>query len=329
MKLRRVLTKNGLQVEALKPDTADEWIRLSAIDELSDISKRFAVADNLSTNLLSVLELGHVGWELLSEKLHVCEAEHADEAVDVVLPFEPLSFRDFLLFEQHFVDASRGFVKRFLPKKYKITSLYERVRKKTFPKFYPPDIWYEQPLYYFGNHSNFITSGEDIQIPAYTDALDYELELGAILAGPLLNATPEEATAAIGGYVVLNDLSARDVQFPEMRSGFGPQKAKHFLNAMSPVVVTADEVNPYIDHLEASVIINGIKTIPCSSANMQYSLGEAIAYVSRDERLHAGELFGSGTFPGGCAMENDCWLQSGSVLNLMIDRVGELTNQIL
>jgi 2-keto-4-pentenoate hydratase/2-oxohepta-3-ene-1,7-dioic acid hydratase in catechol pathway len=329
MKLRRVLTDNGPQVEALKPDTTDEWIRLSAIKGLGDISKRFAVADNLSTHLLSVLELGHEGWQVLSDKVHACEVKEVAAETDIILPFEPLSFRDFLLFEQHFIDASRGFVKRFLPKKHKTTALYEWFMKKPFPQFKPPAIWYEQPLYYFGNHLNFITSGEDIHTPSYTKALDYELELGAVLAGPLLNATPDEATAAIGGYVVLNDLSARDIQFSEMKSGFGPQKAKHFQNAMSPTVVTADEINDYVGNLEASVTINGVKNIPCSTSNMQYSLAEAIAYVSKDEQLHAGELFGSGTLPGGCAMENDCWLQSGSVLSLIIDKVGELTNKVV
>ncbi|MCH9757198.1 MAG: fumarylacetoacetate hydrolase family protein [Gammaproteobacteria bacterium] len=329
MKLRRVLTQNGPQVEALKSGESDEWIRLSTVAGLSDISKSFAVNDNLATHLMSVLELGHDGWQVLSEQVDACEAVEGALDADVILPFKPSSFRDFLLFEQHFIDASRGFVKRFLPKKYKITALYERITNKTFPKFKPPAIWYERPLYYFGNHLNFMTSGEYIHIPDYTKALDYELELGAILAGPLLNATPDEATKAIGGYVVLNDLSARDVQFPEMRSGFGPQKAKHFQNAMSPIVVTADEINDSVDNLDASVLINGIKRIPCSTSNMQYSLGEAIAYVSKSEQLHAGELFGSGTLPGGSGMENGCWLQAGSVLHLAIDKVGELTNQVV
>ncbi|MCX7090999.1 MAG: fumarylacetoacetate hydrolase family protein [Legionellales bacterium] len=90
---------------------------------------------------------------------------------------------------------------------------------------------------------------------------------------------------AIGGYVVLNDLSARDVQIAEMRSGFGPQKAKHFLNAMSPIVVTADEINDRIDRLQASVIIDGINRAHCTTSNMQYSLGEAIAYASKSEPL--------------------------------------------
>lgn len=329
MKLRRVFIEKGPQVEALKPGTTDEWVRLSAVKGLDAMSKRFVAHDNLATDLLSVLRLGQEGWHALSEALMTCESQAHALDEEVMLPFSPLSFRDFLLFEKHFTDASRGFVKRFLPQKYRTVRLYEYLTGKTFPKFKPPAIWYQKPLYYFGNHLNFITSGEDIRIPSYTNALDYELELGAILASPLINATSKEAEEAIGGYVVLNDLSARDVQFPEMQSGFGPQKAKHFLNAISPVVVTADEINDSIDCLAGSVTINGLKSIACSTENMQYSLAEAIAYASQDEQLYPGELFGSGTLPGGSGLENGYWLQSGSVLNLVIDKVGELTNRVI
>lgn len=329
MKLRCVLTKNGSQVEALRSGTSDLWIRLSAIERLDDIRRKFSVNNSLATSVLSVLELGQDGWHILSEQVDACSIEDTESKPVVTLPFQPLSFRDFLLFEQHFIDASRGFVKRFLPKKYKITALYENITGKTFPKFKPSPLWYEQPLYYFGNHLNFVTSGNDIHSPTYTHALDYELELGAILAKPLLNATSEEAENAIGGYVVLNDLSARDVQMAEMRSGFGPQKAKHFLNAMSHIVVTADEINNHVNHLQASVMIDGINRANCTTSNMQYSLGEAIAYASKSEQLYPGELFGSGTLPGGCGMENGHWLQSGNVLTLKIDGVGELTNRII
>lgn len=318
MKLRRVLKKTGPAVEALKPDTVDEWIGLDNI-----------ASDDLTHNILSVLQLGPDGWQRLTDKLLLCEVEEAANACPVILPFEPTSFRDFLLFEQHFIDASKGYTKRFLPKKYKIASYYERLMRKPFPRFMPPEVWYKVPLYYFGNHLNFITSDEVIQKPAYTEALDYELELGAVLSKPLLNATADEAMDAIGGYVVLNDLSARDVQFPEMKSGFGPQKSKHFQNAMSPIVVTADEINPDMNHLDASVVLNGLKTIPCSTRGMQYSMGEAIAYAARSEQLHPGELFGSGTLPGGCGMENGCWIESGMVLTLQINKIGELTNPVV
>lgn len=329
MKLRRVLIGNEPQVEALKSGTSDAWVRLSHINTLSNISQQFSVENNLATSVLNVLALGNEGWQMLSEQVDVCPVIQAkSEEPTVILPFQPLSFRDFLLFEKHFIDASRGFTKRFLPTKYRFAALYETITGKTHPKFMPSALWYKQPLYYFGNHLNFITSGEVIHAPVYTKALDYELELGAILTKPLLNATPKEAEKAIGGYVVLNDISARDVQMPEMRSGFGPQKSKHFLNAMSPIVITADEINGQINNLQGSVTIDGVAQVHCTTSGMQYSLGEAIAHTAKNELLHPGELFGSGTLPGGSGMENGYWLQPGNILTLKIDAIGQLKNSI-
>ena len=132
----------------------------------------------------------------------------------------------------------------------------------------------------------------------------------------------DEAEAAIGGFVVLNDLSARDVQLDEMRSGFGPQKAKHFASAMSAEIVTSDEILPRQNALTGGVSINGRAVARCSTQNPRYTLAEAIAFASRDETLHPGELFGSGTLPGGSGMETGAWLQPGDRLTLTIDGVG-------
>ncbi|MGD0641310.1 MAG: fumarylacetoacetate hydrolase family protein, partial [Roseiarcus sp.] len=146
-----------------------------------------------------------------------------------LLPIQPLSFRDFMLFERHAVDAARGYAKRFMPGRYKLAHALERLSGATFPPFKPAPLWYRQPIYYMSNHLAFVPSGAPVRGPSYSGALDYELELGFILAQPLFNASAEEATRAIGAFVVLNDFSARDLQFAEMRSGFGPQKSKHFL----------------------------------------------------------------------------------------------------
>lgn len=173
---------------------------------------------------------------------------------------------------------------------------------------------------------NFISEGDTIVWPSYTQALDYELELGAILSKPILNASPEEAFEAIGGYVVLNDVSARDVQKNEMDSGFGPQRAKHFINAISSEVVTADEAKPALDKLTGSVSINGKKVSNCDGRKAHYSIAEAVAFVSTDEQLHSGELFGSGTLPGGSGLENGHWVSPGDTLTLELEGIGSLTN---
>jgi 2-keto-4-pentenoate hydratase/2-oxohepta-3-ene-1,7-dioic acid hydratase in catechol pathway len=249
--------------------------------------------------------------------------------VRLALPFEPRSFRDFMLYETHAIDAARGFVRRFMPGAARIVSAFEGITRRTFPSLKPHALWYRQPVYYFGNHLTFAGDGDDIAIPSYTRALDYELELGFVLAHPIRDATPDEAQRAIGGFVVLNDFSARDVQLPEMRSGFGPQKSKHFASAMSAVIVSADEILPRWRELKGHVCLNGEVVAECATADARFSLGEVLSHASRSEQLLPGELLGSGTLPGGSGIETGRLLARGDAITLTIDGVGTLTNRIV
>ena len=244
------------------------------------------------------------------------------------LPFQPLSFRDCMLFEQHWVQSSRGYARRFLPASYRVTQLFEKLFHQPFPAFRPHRLWRQQPIYYFGNHLTMVPSGTPVTPPDYTHALDYELELGWVLSRPLFNATPAEAEAAIGAFVVVNDFSARDVQREEMRSGLGPQKSKHFFSSMSTTLVTADEILPRVDRLHAHVEINGVVVSRTGTQGMRYTPGEVLAHLSRGEQLYAGELIASGTLPGGCGMETNHWLKKGDTLRLVIDPIGEIVHTI-
>ncbi|MBN1654267.1 MAG: fumarylacetoacetate hydrolase family protein, partial [Deltaproteobacteria bacterium] len=180
-----------------------------------------------------------------------------------------------------------------------------------------------------GDHLNFVTEGAEILWPTYTQALDYEIEIGFVITKPLMNASAEEALQAIGGFVIVNDISARDVQLAEMGSGFGPQKSKHFINVMSSQVVTADEILPRINRLKAEIRING-KTVRATGSDFRHhSIADALVHVSKGAQLHPGELFATGTLPGGCALENDNWLKVGDRIELFIDRIGALTNTIV
>lgn len=248
---------------------------------------------------------------------------------DRLLPFQPLSFRDFMLYESHVINASRGYVRRFMPGAYSLSQGYEFVTRRAFPAFRPDKLWYRQPIYYMSNHLTFVPSGTPVKTPSYSKALDYELELGVVLGKPLFNASPKQALEAIGGFVVLNDFSARDVQRAEMESGFGPQKAKHFCSSMSDILVTADDILPHLDTLKASVLINGDEVVSTSTAGMFHSLGEVLAHASRDEHLFPGELFGTGTLPGGSGMENGHWLEEGDLLQLRIDLVGDIEHKVV
>ncbi|MFV8048473.1 fumarylacetoacetate hydrolase family protein [Mycobacterium sp. 48b] len=300
MKLRRVRTATGPGLEAL--DSEGNW---SGYRDLTPLGGR--VFDE--------------AWLTAAAERQLRHSEH-------LLPFQPLSFRDFMLYEQHNIDAARGLIRRFHPGLYRVTSLYERVTGRPVPQFKPKPLFYQQPIYYMSNAQTFVPTGTPVPVPAYSQALDFELEIGFVLAAPLFDATAQEAAEAIGAFVVLNDFSARDVQRPEMLSGFGPQKSKHFASSMSDTAVTADEILPRINSLTGSVQLNGAAVSTVSSAGMQHSLGEVLAHASRSEPLYPGELFGTGTLPGGSGMETGHWLRPGDTLTLTLDGVGRIEHRI-
>jgi 2-keto-4-pentenoate hydratase/2-oxohepta-3-ene-1,7-dioic acid hydratase in catechol pathway len=253
--------------------------------------------------------------------------QHAGEE-GVVLPFQPLSFRDFMLFEEHNIAAARGYVGRFRPQLARVARGFEAITRSTFPPFRPNRLWYRQPIYYMGNAATIVPSGTPVSAPAYTRALDYELELGFVLRAPLLNASPSEAEDAIGAFVLLCDFSARDVQIPEMDSGFGPQKSKHFLTSLATTAVTATDLLPIWPGLRSSVTINGEVVARPDARQARWSLGDVLAHASAGEQLYPGELFGTGTLTHGCGMEIGRWLQPGDQLRLEMDGVGVIEHAI-
>ena len=105
---------------------------------------------------------------------------------------------------------------------------------------------------------------DDVAMPPDTERLDFELEIAAVICRDVRNATPAEARTAIGGYCVMNDWSARDVQRREMKLGLGPSKGKDFATTIGPWVVTADELDDCRDadgflDLEMEVRVNGVR----------------------------------------------------------------------
>lgn len=329
MQLRRVTTPDGPSVAIWH---AERWVPLrAALDRYAAQGRILppVVAAGVK-NVVACLSGGEVFRE---QALTVLDAVRGVDFSDTFdpqprLPFQPLSFRDFMLYEQHVIDASRGMVRRFMPQMAEALAAYEAQTGEPHPELRPKPLWYQKPIYYVGNHLSFIPDGATVPWPPYTQALDYELELGVVIAQPLRNATPEQAEAAIGGFVVVNDFSARDVQYPEMTSGFGPVKAKNFATSMSAVVVTPDEVWPHVDDLTAQVTVNGETWGMGHTAGRRYSLGEMVAYASLGESLRPGELLATGTIPGCSGMETGHWLSPGDEIVLSLDRVGTLRNTI-
>jgi 2-keto-4-pentenoate hydratase/2-oxohepta-3-ene-1,7-dioic acid hydratase in catechol pathway len=247
-----------------------------------------------------------------------------------VLPFQPVSLRGFANWEQHWQDAARVLARRHLGPAWPAVAAYERLTGRTFPALKPGKEFYQHPAYYHGNPLNTVVDGDELPWPAYTKELDFELEIGFLLTRSLRDATPQQARAAIGGCVVFNDLSARDVQWREHRDGlFGPVvKTKSFANAMSATVACADDLLDRIADLPATVTVNGDIWSHTSTRGMRYTPAEMLAWASRGETLHPGELFTSGTVPGGSGLELDRWLHPQDVLTLHIHDIATLTNPV-
>lgn len=279
-------------------------------------------------DLVSFLAGGETARDRAREAI-AAATETADPA-DALLPFRPRSIRAYMLWEEHFVNSSRMLVKRFFPRPVpQVVAGYERLTGRTFPKLKPNARYHEAPVFYVANHTSVLADGQEMWWPSHTEALDFELELACVLARPLADATPEEAVEAVGGWFVLNDWTARDVQADDARRNvFGPViKAKSFATSIGPDVLTADAL-PDWTAASGRVRIDGEVWCEGRTANPRHSLGEMLAFASAGERLDAGDVISTGTMPGCCGLELDRWVRPGQTVELEIDGIGTLANRI-
>jgi 2-keto-4-pentenoate hydratase/2-oxohepta-3-ene-1,7-dioic acid hydratase in catechol pathway len=193
-----------------------------------------------------------------------------------------------------------------------------------------PRVWYEQPLYFKGNRMSVIGPDEDVVWPSYARLMDFELELAVIVSGPVRDLSVASALDAVFGYTIFNDFSARDTQARETQFRLGPAKGKDFDtgNALGPWIVTPDEI-PDPQALTMIARVNGEERVRTSSAGMQHSIAETLAYVSRSETLYPGDLFGLGTVGNGCGYESLTFLREGDVVELEVEGLGVLRNRLV
>ncbi len=191
-----------------------------------------------------------------------------------------------------------------------------------------PEAWDRLPIYYKGNRRSIIGPEDDICWPSYTERLDYECEVAAVVGRRGRDWTADEATAAIFGYTVMNDWSARDIQLEEMTCWLGPAKGKDFATTLGPVVVTPDEWAPDVPHA-MTVTVDGEVWSTGSTEGRRWTFGEMLAHVSRDEDVYPTDVIGSGTFGGGCGLDIDRWLPANAVVTLIVEGLGELSNRVV
>jgi fumarylacetoacetate (FAA) hydrolase len=182
------------------------------------------------------------------------------------VPF-PTSCRDGYAFRQHVAAARRNRRAEMIPE---------------FDQF---------PVFYFTNHLSIKGPGEIECMPDHFEKLDFELEAAIVICKHGRNIRAEEADEYIGGLMIMNDFSARELQMQEMKLNLGPAKGKDFATTIGPCLVTLDELQEFEiaakeNHvgknwgLKMSCTVNGVKVSEGTLGDMDWTFAEIIERVS-------------------------------------------------
>ncbi|MBK8145625.1 MAG: fumarylacetoacetate hydrolase family protein [Bacteroidetes bacterium] len=279
-------------------------------------------------------------WELNIDKLKALEVkikkgqvlEHHytpyQEAILLAPVPEPTSCRDGYAFRQHVAAARRNRKVDMIPE---------------FDQY---------PIFYFTNHNAIQGPGNIVCMPDHFQKLDFELEVAIVVCKKGRNIRASEADSYIGGFMIMNDMSARTLQMEEMLLNLGPAKGKDFSTVIGPMLVTPDELEAYKvpckpNHtgnnydLKMVCKVNDIQVSEGNLGDMDWTFAEILERCAYGVDILPGDVIGSGTVGTGCFLElngtgllNDPnfkpqWLQDGDVVTMEIDGLGVLTNKIV
>jgi 2-keto-4-pentenoate hydratase/2-oxohepta-3-ene-1,7-dioic acid hydratase in catechol pathway len=187
-------------------------------------------------------------------------------------------------------------------------------------------------IVFFQNVDAIVGPDDPVVYPEHlTEELDYELELAVVIRKPGKWFSPEEAMDYIGGYLVFNDITARDIQRREMKSGvFGFCKAVDTFCPLGPWIVTPDEV-PDPHDLEMELRVNGEPRQRSHTGNMSPTIAEILSHYS-PLGYSAGDVLSTGTVSGVAGFSPDAaslYLRPGDVVEAEIESVGVLRNPVV
>jgi 2-keto-4-pentenoate hydratase/2-oxohepta-3-ene-1,7-dioic acid hydratase in catechol pathway len=178
--------------------------------------------------------------------------------------------------------------------------------------------------------------GPDDQIPwpAYSEQIDYEIELAVVIGKDAKCVTIEDATDYVAGYTIANDVSARSVTFLKGRQKRPWDEFYDWLNGkwadgflpMGPYLLTADEIED-VQNLNLTLTVNEQTRQNANTSQMIYPVADVVSFLSHIMTLEPGDVIATGT-PAGVAVATGNFLKAGDRIEATIERLGTLTNTL-
>ncbi len=185
-----------------------------------------------------------------------------------------------------------------------------------------------EPVVFSKVSTSVIGPGDPILLPRTSVQIDYEVELAFVIGRPAKNVSADTAMQHVGGYTVLNDVTARDYQRDKGGEQWTLAKSFDTFCPIGPWIVTADEIeHPHDLHLEC--VVSGEKMQSSSTSQMIFRIPQIIEYLSAVLTLEPGDVVGTGTPPGvGFARTPPRFLRPGDVVECTVEKIGTLVNPV-
>jgi acylpyruvate hydrolase len=182
------------------------------------------------------------------------------------------------------------------------------------------------PTFFAKFRNALVPSGSEVVLPAASQKVDYEAELAFVVGRRCAAVGEEEALDRIAGYTLLNDLSARDLQFATPQ--WMPGKVFDGSAPCGPAIVTPDEAGPH-DELEIALTLNGETMQSATTGDLVFSVPALLSHLSQLMTLEPGDIVSTGTPAGvGSVRQPRVWLKSGDEIVISSPTLGRLETLI-
>ncbi len=183
-----------------------------------------------------------------------------------------------------------------------------------------------EPFFFSKLPSSITGPNAPILVPSESIGVDYEAELAVVIGATASGVDERDALGYVFGYTVVNDVSARLIQFTDSQITLG--KGLDTFCPMGPELVLVDEI-PDPGQLGVRCTVNGEVRQASNTSQLIYSVSELIAYLSRTVTLHPGDVIATGTPAGvGHAKKPPLYLRDGDVVEVEVDGIGRLSNTV-